>query len=232
MLSPKLPYRDRSLGLITAIVLILAVVATQSRGGLLGIVAVIATFAWRRVKSKLFLISCGSSLLAILYIVAGISGRESGGAHELGIDESAMGRLHAWDAAFDMALDNPISGVGIDNFYYNYFFYSDFWDGMNHAVHSTWFGVLGETGFLGLIIFLSMLFAVIRCAKNTLAKINSLANNYHPIIATIAEGILSGIIGFCVAGTFLTQGFTWPLYILLAFTVALSHFVSKTRGSE
>ena len=36
-------------------------------------------------------------------------------------------------------------------------------------------------------------------------------------------------LGFCVAGTFLTQGFTWPLYILLAFTVALSHFVSNFK---
>jgi probable O-glycosylation ligase (exosortase A-associated) len=231
MLSTDIDRRDRLLGLVTAVVLILAVIATQSRGGLLGIVAVIAAFAWRRVKSKTLLISCGSSLLLVLYAIAGISGRESGGAHEQGIDESAMGRLHAWDAAIDMALDNPLSGVGIDNFYYNYFFYSEFWDGMNHAVHSTWFGVLGETGFLGLLIFLSMLFAVVRCAINTLAKINSEPHRYPPIIATIAEGILSGIIGFCVAGTFLTQGFTWPLYILLAFTVALSHFVSNFKGA-
>jgi len=232
MLSKNISKQDRLLGLVAAVVLIMAIVATQSRGGLLGILAVSASFAWRRVKSKTLLISCGALILPILYVVAGISGRESGGAHEEGIDESAMGRLHAWDAAFDMALDNPLSGVGIDNFYYNYFFYSDFWDGMNHAVHSTWFGVLGETGFVGLIIFLSMIFAVIRCAKNTLNTVSKQSNSYPAIITTIAEGILSGIIGFCVAGTFLTQGFTWPLYILLAFTVALSHFVSNYKRAS
>lgn len=47
-----------------------------------------------------------------------------------------MGRLYAWDAAFGMAIDNPMTGVGIDNFYSNYYYYSQHWDGLNHAVHS------------------------------------------------------------------------------------------------
>jgi probable O-glycosylation ligase (exosortase A-associated) len=231
ILSPNLSRQQRLFGIVTAIVLILAIIATQSRGGLLGIAAVIAAFSWRRVESKTLLISCGSLLLAALYLFAGISGRESGGAAEAGIDESAMGRLHAWEAAFGMAVDNPISGVGIDNFYHNYFFYSSYWDGLNHAVHSTWFGVLGETGFLGLYIFLAMVISVIRCAKKTLHKVQENADKFPPIMSAIAEGNLSGLIGFCVAGTFLTQGFTWPLYVLLAFTVAVDHFVSthKTR---
>jgi O-antigen ligase len=133
-----------------------------------------------------------------------------------------------------MAVDNPISGVGIDNFYHNYFFYSSYWDGLNHAVHSTWFGVLGETGFLGLYIFLAMVISVIRCAKKTLHKVQENADKFPPIMSAIAEGNLSGLIGFCVAGTFLTQGFTWPLYVLLAFTVAVDHFVSthKTKVTQ
>ena len=227
MLGPNISRQDRFLGIVTAVLLVLAIVATQSRGGLLGIAAVVSVFAWRRVKSKMLLISCGSVLLIALYLVAGISGRESGGAAEAGIDESAMGRLHAWEAAFKMALDNPLTGVGIDNFYHNYFFYSEFWDGLNHAVHSTWFGVLGETGFLGLIAFLAMIFAMIQSARATLARILENPCQFPPVMGAIAEGNLSGIVGFCVSGTFLTQGFTWPVYILLAFTVALAHFVSN-----
>jgi len=232
MLSPNISRQQRLFGVVTTIVLILAIIATQSRGGLLGIVAVIASFAWRRVASKTLLISCGSLLLAALYLFAGISGRESGGAAEAGIDESAMGRLHAWDAAFRMALDNPLSGIGIDNFYHNYYFYSNFWDGVNHAVHSTWFGVLAETGFLGLCVFLAMVISVIRNARQSLYKVQENRHQFPPIMSAIAEGNLSGIIGFCVAGTFLTQGFTWPLYILLAFTVAVAHFVSTTNEAE
>ncbi len=218
---------DRLLGAAAAIVLVLAVIATQSRGGLLGIAAVLGVFAWRRIRSKTLLISGASVLMVLLYFVAGISGRKSGGAAEAGIDESAMGRLHAWEAAFGMAVDNPLTGVGMNNFYSNYFFYSAYWDGLNHAVHSTWFGVLGETGFVGLLIFLSMVVALFKSSRRALSKMLSVPGRFPAVMIAIAEGNLAGLVGFCVSGTFLTQGFTWPLYILLAFTVAIAQFVSR-----
>jgi len=229
--SPNISRTERLFGIVTAVILVLAILATQSRGGLLGIVAIIATFAWRRVKSKALLVCCGTLLLAALFSVADISSRESGGMAEEGVGESAMGRIYACNAAIGMAVDNPISGVGLHNFYHNYFFYSDHWDGLNHAVHSTWFGVLSETGFLGLCIFMMMVIGVIRCAAISLNKIQAKVTHFPPVVSVIAEGNLSGIIGFCVAGTFLTQGFTWPLYVLIAFTVGVAHYVStnKTR---
>jgi len=227
MISRENPRLDRLLGLVTAVVLVFAVLATQSRGGLLGIAAVVAMFAWRRVRSKTLLIGGGGLLMVVLYFVAGISGRKSGGAAEAGLDESAMGRLHAWEAAFGMAVDNPLTGVGMNNFYSNYFFYSEYWDGLNHAVHSTWFGVLGETGFIGLVVFLSMVIGLLKSAHRSLHRLLSTPQRSHSVMITIAEGTLAGLVGFCVSGTFLTQGFTWPLYILLAFTVAIGQFVSQ-----
>jgi len=228
----RLSRQDRLLGIVTVVVLVLAIVATQSRGGLLGVAAIIAMFAWRRVKSKSLLVVGGSVLLLVLYFVAGISSRKSGGAAEAGLDESAMGRLHAWEAAFGMALDNPLSGVGMNNFYSNYYFYSEYWDGLNHAVHSTWFGVLGETGFLGLFVFLGMVYSLLKCSYASMQKILQAPEKFPPVMASIAEGNLSGLVGFCVSGTFLTQSFTWPLYILLAFTVAIANFVSKSMESK
>jgi len=230
-LSNRLSRLERLLGIVTVVVLVSAIIATQSRGGLLGVAAIVALFAWRRVESKSLLMVGGSILLTALYVGAGISGRKSGGAAEAGLDESAMGRIHAWEAAFGMALDNPLTGVGMNNFYSNYFFYSEYWDGLNHAVHSTWFGVLGETGFTGLFVFMGMIFSLFRCSHASLQKILESPSRFPPVMASIAEGNLSGLAGFCVSGTFLTQGFTWPLYILLAFTVAIANFVSRPEES-
>ncbi len=225
---------DRLLGIISGLILISAIIATQSRGGLLGILAVLAVFGIRRIKSKVLLTTLGALTLALLFLVAGVSDRQSGGAAEEGLDESAMGRLHAWDAAFGMALDNPLSGVGLNNFYFNYFYYSSHWDGLNHAVHSTWFGVLGETGFLGLGFFLVMVVMTLRCSASTVRAVDkqSRTDPIPPSIHTIAEGNLAGLVGFCVSGTFLTQGFTWPLYILLALTVAVAHYASCGKASR
>lgn len=117
-----------------------------------------------------------------------------------------MGRLYAWEAAFKMALDNPITGVGLENFYYNYFFYSPHWDGINHAVHSTWFGVLAETGFVGLAVFITLIVSLV---KTSLSSILLLTEKSHFTLSVGANAVLSGLIGTIVSGTFLTQGFTW-----------------------
>lgn len=220
----------RLLGITTFVVVIAAIIATQSRGGLLGICAVCGIFAWQRVENKAFLIGAGVALLSVLFVAAGVSDRASGGAHEEGIDESAMGRIYAWQAAFGMALHHPITGVGINNFISNYFDYSPHWDGQNHAVHSTWFGVMAETGIVGLGLFITMVLLIARIGiKTTLyfcpAKSGSA---YQPVLYACAQSVQAGLAGFCVSGTFLTMGFTWPIYILLALAIALSQLTKRS----
>lgn len=216
---------EKILGLISTVILFSAVIATQSRGGLLGILIVFGFFGYRRIKSKTLFISIGIVAISILFVLAGISDRASGGAAESGVDASAMGRLHAWEAAIGMALHNPLTGVGINNFYSNYFFYSPSWDGMNHAVHSTWFGVLAETGFLGLIVFIVTIWMLIRSAYSSLIQIEQ-QHRVNPIIHSTAQAVLAGLLGTVVSGTFLTQGFTWPIYILAALIVSVAHWVN------
>jgi hypothetical protein len=43
----------------------------------------------------------------------------------------------------------------------------------------------------------------------------------------MAQALVAGIAGFVVSGTFLTQGFTWPVYILLALAVAVGRSLRR-----
>ncbi len=224
-----LPGPDRFFGAVAFALSGLAVVATQSRGGLLGVVAVTGVIAWSRIRNKALLVGAGAAGLLLLISVAGISERQSGGAHEEGIDDSAMGRLHAWTAAWRMAVASPHSGVGLDNFYYNYYLYSDFWDGKNHAVHSTWFGVLGETGFIGFGLFLWLTTAALSSVASSRRR---LRKGGHPVARSAAEGLTAALAGFCVSGTFLTQGFTWPLYIMIGMAAALARCAQENSHKQ
>ena len=85
-------------------------------------------------------------------------------------------------------------------------------------MHSTWFQVLGETGFVGLCIFILVIASIYRSLSRVLC-INKL--KFNPDVAVNANALKAGLIGFMVAGTFLTQAFTWPLYIILSLTIAL-----------
>ncbi|MEY8215755.1 MAG: O-antigen ligase family protein [Colwellia sp.] len=228
-LEKSLSKFERFFSFSTFCILLYALLATQSRGGLLGFLAVVSLFAYNRIRSKILLFSGGAISMAILFIVAGISERASGGAAEEGIDESAMGRLYAWEAAWNMALDNPIFGVGISNFYYNYFSYSPHWDGLNHAVHSTWFGVLAESGFVGLILFVSLIVSTLLMSLKMLKNIN--AEHHTPGIRVALNAAPAGIVGFIVSGTFLTQGFIWPVYLQVALVIALSRYLYSQKNA-
>ncbi|WP_411991150.1 O-antigen ligase family protein [Agarivorans sp. DSG3-1] len=217
----------RLLAVCSTIAIIAAMLATQSRGGLLGIATISAVLAWRRVENKTLLISIGALALPILFVLAGVSERSSGGAGESGIDESSMGRIYAWQAAFKMALYNPLTGVGLDNFYANYYFFSSHWDGKNHAVHSTWFGVLAETGFLGFTVFCILVFKVCRLAHGNLHLLAKQQANANLGLLACAEGVFAGLLGTIVSGTFLTQGFTWPVYIFTALVVAIAQLLRQ-----
>ncbi len=231
VLTPKTGFFGRLLGLVGTVVIIMAVLATQSRGGLLAIVAVFGVFGAQQIKSKALLISIAVLGMIGLSAAAGIGGRQSGGAAEAGlVDESAEGRFYAWGAAINMAIARPLTGVGLNNYVANYFFYSTWWEGFAKAVHSTWFSVLAEGGFLGFGIFITMIVRMVQTAMKSVRELSPKAAGarYDPAAYGMAQSIVAGIAGFVASGTFLTQGFTWPVYVLLALTVAVKLYGDRS----
>lgn len=228
LLHPKLHWMYRLLFVAAFLIMFWAIMATQSRGGLLGILALLGYFAYKRVDNKMWLVVGAGILVPLLLFLAGVSDRSSGGAAEEGVDASAMGRIYAWVAAWRMALENPLTGVGMKNFYLNYYLYSPHWDGKNHAVHSTWFQILAETGFIGFILLLSLVGQAFKKLWRTNRFSYQLPDEQRWLFLTCNDGIFAGFVAFCVAGTFLTQGFNWPLYILFAMNVALAKLLQET----
>ena len=110
--------------------------------------------------------------------------------------------------------------------------YSDWWEGFAKAVHSTWFSVLAEGGILSFGVFVAMIIAIFRSTLNSTRQCAPAVAGaaYNPASYGLAQAVLAGMAGFTVSGTFLTQGFTWPLYILLALSTAIArHVVRRDR---
>lgn len=156
-LTRGIPALGRLFGLGGFVILVPAILATQSRGGLIGLAAVLAVFVRRRIRSKPLLALLMAASVTALFAVAGVDRRVEVAADAGGIDESAQSRLWAWETAFKMALAHPLTGVGIATFKDNYFFYTEHWAGIPYVAHSTWFEVLAETGFPGLLLYASMI---------------------------------------------------------------------------
>ena len=125
-----------------------------------------------------------------------------------------------------MAIHHPILGVGLNGFEDNLFNYAIVWEKVNRAVHSSWFGVLAEAGFVGLALFIACVYNAMKLAYRNIKIIESL-NSLFPYKLSIelifSQSLYAGLIGFCISSTFLTQGFSWPFYIFFALSISLSH---------
>ncbi|MFM2423080.1 MAG: hypothetical protein RL291_1610, partial [Pseudomonadota bacterium] len=99
------------------------------------------------------------------------------------------------------------------------------WDGKNHAVHSTWFNVLAETGFPGFFAFVAMIISSIASSYRSMNALDRVRG--PPAVRAMSLTLVAGFAGFCVGGTFLTQGFTWPVYILVALAAATGRFTRE-----
>lgn len=191
--------------LICAAIIANGVVLINSRGSFVGIVIGSTFFLLHMLFSKVQL--GRQRLIAVLIILSGLGGvlyvtddlfwsRMQTIASD---DERSSGshRTHMWMSAIDLASDHPL-GVGANGFQALSQEYVDselFFGGQtSKSVHSSWFQLLSEIGWLGLFVYLCLLgscFTLFRKVKKHLKE--GKAYFYYQVIAL--EGALLTYMG-------------------------------------
>ena len=143
-------------------------------------------------------------------------------------ETSAISRLHFWEVAVNMAVANPV-GVGLFNYdiaYDDYdFLYGQF--GRHRSVHSSYFQVLAETGFLGATIYGSMIVysMVIVFKVRRRARALELDLETSRFLETSANALGAAMVAFMAGGAFIALALndsTWLCFALLASLDRLS----------
>jgi putative inorganic carbon (HCO3(-)) transporter len=197
------------------------ILATQSRGGLLGLFVGIAVILNCRLRSKLLLAGIMVVFIGTAITMSGTSERAIGGSYEQGLDLSSESRLDTWEAALRMFVDRPIWGVGFDRFADNHWDYStvtarDPWD-RPHVTHNTYLQVLSETGVIGFLPFMMLVFLTLRGAW----RMNKDAKQGSSEMADIVKrGFLPCLCAVYASAFFLSQAWEPYFYVLFAFVAA------------
>ena len=218
-------------GLLISMFLIpIAILGTQSRGAILAIAA-ISLFLWMKSRKKLVLFI--TMLLFIPILLAFMpqtwhDRMDTMKDHEA--DASAMGRIQAWSFAYDMALERPLVGGGFEAFTAeNYERFSpglvEYGTGIYHDVHSIYFEVLGEHGFVGLAIYLILGFSAWRIA-NKIIKLSK-SSDENKWASDLAAMIQVSFIGYAVGGAFLGLAYVDLIYHLLAILILVLRIVES-----
>lgn len=214
---------EAALAIAASGIILLAITYTQSRGAAIGVVVVFAMLFLQRYRSAFIGLVALAIATPILISVMEIGTRADSDFGQLvggNIDDSAQHRIDAWKTAVNMAVARPLTGVGVSNFSEMYFSYTNHWHGKGIAAHSMWFQVLGELGFVGLALFVGMIWTSFTINAQTLRWLES--TRAPPFLKTTAIGLQAALAATCASGTFLSQAYTMPIYIIVGLIAALS----------
>ena len=205
------------------VLLVVAVVVTQSRGGLVAL-ACMGMYFWLKSNRKVIGLF-GIALVVAVVMVAAPTQLFDRMERLTGenIDGSAQGRLLAWGAGVRMALDHPFVGVGAGHFPVKYGVeYRPEGYGPNEipwqTAHSTYFLILGELGIPGITFLLWILIHNILANTKMLrtfkrAKTAEDLNRYR-----LVQALTASWIAFAVGGAFLSAAYYPHIYLLAALS--------------
>ncbi len=206
-----------------------AIIATKSRGGVIATMVVLGYLYARARKARILPLLVAAGVGLTLYVVAGVGQRSYTFNDTTAIDVSSLGRIEAWKAAVRMMFDYPLFGVGMGNFESLYRGYSDYWDGRNYVTHSMWFQVMSEAGMPGIALFVSIFIVSFGSARQSLNLLD--AADAPPQVRALAASTVASWMGLAVAGSFLSQAFSWQVFTLVAVTAVVGRYAESTYGS-
>lgn len=194
--------------------LLFAIIATQSRGATLGIGAVVF-FLWLR-SSRKTLGLIGVAILGVAVLIyappAYFNRMSTLGAAQM--DGSAQGRIDAWKAGIGMAARNPVLGVGAGHF-------GPRW---GKTAHSTYVLAVAELGVPGALCVFMLVLGNLRANMRLRTRVVGAQTDREapaPESARMLFLTSAAVIGFAVAGAFLSATYYPHLYVLTGLLIAV-----------
>lgn len=203
-----------------AILSVVAAVGTYSRGALLACLAMFC-FLWLKSRRK---IPVALAILLIVPLVLMLMPDQwfdrMQSIRDYKEDASALGRFNAWHFATNLAKDKILGG-GFNVFTPRMFLlYAP--DPLDpHAAHSIYFRLLGEHGFIGLIIFLLLMGFAFRNGTHIIKFCKDKSDLKWA--ADLAAMCQVSMIGFAVGGAFLSLSY----YDFYYYVIAILYLLKK-----
>lgn len=214
-------------GIVAAIpLMVISILFTYSRGGLIGLAVVLALLLLRmRGKAAIGgLLFLGLAFALPFAPEQWVERMASIADYEQ--DQSAAIRLRMWGMAWRIAEAHPVFGGGFEVFL-DPAQYPLFLPEAEHArdVHSAYFQVLGEHGFPGLALFVLLGLATWRAAGWVARRAAGRADlAWAGEMATMCRISLAG---YAVCASFLTLAFYDYLYLIVAVVTCLRLVVAR-----
>ena len=220
----------RMLMVVLFLTTILAIFFTYSRGALVGL-ALVLTGMMMRLRHRFLLLPV---ILLAGFFAAFLTPdawqrrmdfRQDGAL----IDSSALSRFNSWTYSWRLALDNPVMGGGFEAYTPRLFnLYAPNPKDV-HGPHSIYFGVLAEHGFLGLMMYLSLVGACLMALQKLIRQARFWGHEHG---ASYAMMLQLSILGFLGSGAFLGRAYFDYYFTIVASTIILKHLCQREWAEQ
>ncbi len=210
---------------IAGVMMVCSVMATGSRGGVVGLGSVFFALALRSRRRLVALLA----IVAVAFVVFTLSPT----AYKSRVatifsserDQSSQSRIISWKAAREMFVEHPLLGVGAGNFMSAFVGRYGGAYSWSRNTHNVFYQAAAELGICGLVTFIAMLI----CAFARSASLNARlvrAGLGDTTVASYTAALFPAVLGFLVSGSFQTPLYYPHIYLLAALGVALSNIAA------
>jgi O-antigen ligase len=238
-------------GLLAAVILV-EVLRTSARGAWVAVIAafvVLAAMVAPEIKRRPVL-AAGSAAAVVAIVVVGLAAdgkrflsHSLSTLFQSGGNTSVQQRYDIWTAAVHVAINHPVTGIGPDTFALVYPQYqSAAWVaalGPNYLVngaHDIFMNVLADQGFIGLVLFLSLLFYVGLRSVGSWRRLRSLERGENVVEAVKEQArlhrvtlamVTASIVAYIVQAVFNVQqvGLSFSFWLLIGCSTVIAQAV-------
>ena len=215
----------RVLAAAVALICVLTVIMTMSRGGFIGLVVVSVLLLFRLGKASL-----APRVVILVTVVTFLAGAaparywdlmstiwkpSAGGAYS---ETGVLSRVELWKRGFNLFLGAPLTGVGIGAF--------EVAEGLSHggwgawvAAHNSYIQLATELGVGGFALFMALIVLSIRNVRRVVRQAKRDAR-LRPL-TWIARAVETSLYAYAVEAFALSQAYSPTLYFLIAVATAL-----------
>jgi putative inorganic carbon (hco3(-)) transporter len=207
---------------VIAILALITIVLTYSRGGFIALVAAVGVLVWKLQKqNRVVLVPV---VLIILLFVALAPNKYGSRVASIGSndDGSVVSRRDDIKRSILVALRHPLFGIGMDNYVLR--------SNGNHATHNSYTQVAAEMGLPAFVVYIMFLMVPMKRLRNV--ERETLATRKKDRLYYLSVGLQAALVGYFVGSFFASVVYLWNVYYLVGYAICIDRLYQAQRFKD
>lgn len=221
---------------------IMTVLGSNSRGGFLALAILGVWYWWTSPRKLLSTVLVAVVVVGVIQFAPGRWFDRIATIKEAGEDQSFLGRVAAWKVSVNIANANPVFGEGFDASQV-----SSIWEQYKHAsnfididipvnigfkaAHSNYFQVLGDLGYVGLILFLALLASAFVTRWQIKLLVKRVPGN-HAWASDLSTAITLSLVAYMAGGAGVSLAYFELVYLQIVMLSVIRLLLEKQQSQH